>query len=105
MPREALGVAVRADHGAGLKFAAHCHGFDGSRLAVEAGVDSIEHGTYVDQATLELMAALGTYMVPTISTWDRLPWDAREQGNRVLTFSGLQWRQSRESGIRMTLAT
>ncbi len=70
MPREALDVAVRASHEAGLKIAAHCHGFEGTRLAVEAGIDSIEHGTYVDQQTVELMAQRGTYMVPTMSTWD-----------------------------------
>ena len=70
MPREALDVAVQASHAAGLKIAAHCHGFEGTRLAVEAGIDSIEHGTYVDQATVELMAERGTYMVPTMSTWD-----------------------------------
>ena len=70
MPREALDVAVRASHEAGLKIAAHCHGFEGTRLAVEAGIDSIEHGTYTDQVTVEIMAQRGTYMVPTMSTWD-----------------------------------
>ena len=70
MSREALDVAVQASHEAGLKIAAHCHGFEGTRLAVEAGIDSIEHGTYVDQPTVDLMAERGTYMVPTMSTWD-----------------------------------
>ena len=70
MSREALDVAVRASHEAGLKIAAHCHGFAGTRLAVEAGIDSIEHGTYVDEPTVQLMAQMGTYMVPTMSTWD-----------------------------------
>ena len=67
---EALGVAVRATHEAGLKIAAHCVGFEGSRQAVEAGVDSIEHGTYLDEETVRLMADKGTYFVPTMSTWD-----------------------------------
>lgn len=67
---EALDVAVRASHEAGLKIAAHCHGFEGTRQAVEAGVDSIEHGTYVDEPTVRLMAEKGTYLVPTMSTWD-----------------------------------
>jgi len=67
---EALDVAVRAAHEAGLKIAAHCHGFEGSRQAVEAGIDSIEHGTYVDEETVRLMAHKGTYLVPTMSTWD-----------------------------------
>ncbi len=70
MSREGLNVAVRASHEAGLKIAAHCHGFEGTRLAVEAGIDSIEHGTYVDEPTVQLMAQMGTYMVPTMSTWD-----------------------------------
>ena len=68
MPREVLDVEVRASHEDSLKIAAHCHSFEGTRLAVEAGIDSIEHGTYVDQPTLELIAERGTYMVPTIST-------------------------------------
>ena len=70
MSREALDVAVRASHEAGIKIAAHCHGFEGTLLAVEAGIDSIEHGTYVDEPTVRLMAEKGTYLVPTMSTWD-----------------------------------
>ena len=80
MPREALDVAVRASHDVGLKIAAHCHGFEGTRLAVEAGVDSIEHATYTDQETVELMAQHGTYMVPTMSTWDARERLATEMG-------------------------
>ena len=67
---EALDVAVRAAHEAGLKIASHCHGFEGSRQSVEAGVDSIEHGTYMDEETVRLMAEKGTYVVPTMSSWD-----------------------------------
>lgn len=70
MPWEALDVAVRASHEAGLKIAAHWHGFEGTRLAVGADIDSIEHGTYVDQPTVELMPERGTYMVPAMPTWD-----------------------------------
>ena len=69
---EALNAAVGAAHKAGLKIAAHCLGFEGSRQAAEAGVDSIEHGTFLDQDTIELMAQKGTYMVPTMSVYDAL---------------------------------
>ena len=69
---EALNAAVRTAHEAGLKIAAHCLGFEGSRQAAEAGVDSIEHGTFLDQDTIELMAQKGTYMVPTMSVYDAL---------------------------------
>ena len=48
MSPEALELAVRASRDAGLKIAAHCHGLEGTGQAVEAGIDSIEHETYVD---------------------------------------------------------
>ena len=70
MGPEALSAAVESAHEAGLKITAHCVGYEGSRDAVEAGVDSIEHGTYLDEETVRLMAQKGTYLVPTMSTWD-----------------------------------
>ena len=65
-----LDMAVRTAHEAGLKIAAHCVGYEGTRQAVEAGIDSVEHGSFVDEETVQLMAQRGTYLVPTMSTWD-----------------------------------
>ncbi len=67
---DALDVAVGATHEVGLKIAAHCIGFEGSRQAVEAGVDSIDHGYYLDEETIRLMAEKDIYLVATMSTWD-----------------------------------
>jgi imidazolonepropionase-like amidohydrolase len=53
-------------HRLGRKVAAHAHGGDGIKLAVLAGVDSIEHGTYIDDEGIKLMKEKGTYLVPTI---------------------------------------
>jgi len=47
------------------KVAAHSHGDLSSRLAVEAGVDSIEHGSFLTEKTLQLMKQKGVYLVPT----------------------------------------
>jgi imidazolonepropionase-like amidohydrolase len=59
--------AIVADaHRLGRKVAAHAHGGDGIRLASEAGVDSIEHGTYIDEQGIATLKRNGTYMVPTI---------------------------------------
>ena len=77
---EALEVAVKAALDAGLKIAAHCHGYEGSRQSVEAGVDSIEHGTYMDEETVRLMAEKGTYLVPTMSSWELLERLGRQSG-------------------------
>ena len=50
------------------KVAAHAHGASGIRVALEAGVDSIEHGTILDPETIEAFVASGAYYVPTLST-------------------------------------
>jgi len=47
------------------KVAAHAHGDLAAKLAVEAGIDSIEHGTFLTEETLKLMKAKGVYLVPT----------------------------------------
>ena len=61
---------VTTAHGLGLKVAAHAHGLQGVAASVRAGVDSIEHGTYLDADTAKLMAARGTWLVPTLGLLD-----------------------------------
>ena len=50
----------------GMTVAVHAHGKEGMKRAIEAGVDSIEHGTYMDNEIRKLMKKNGTYYVPTI---------------------------------------
>ncbi|MFJ7947839.1 amidohydrolase family protein [Streptomyces sp. NPDC096354] len=69
LPREILAAVVRAVHAVGGRVAAHCQTADGSRNAVEAGVDSLEHGMHLDPALIDLMAAQGTAFVPTLSVF------------------------------------
>lgn len=57
-------VDTAADYG--FHVAAHAHGVEGMQRAIRAGVRSIEHGTYMDAETMELMKQHGTYFVPTI---------------------------------------
>jgi imidazolonepropionase-like amidohydrolase len=52
----------------GKKVAVHAHGVDGVKLALRAGVDSIEHGTTLDDEALELFRTSGAYYVPTLAT-------------------------------------
>jgi len=52
----------------GKKVAVHAHGTDGVNLALAAGADSIEHGTLLDERSIELFLKTGTYYVPTLST-------------------------------------
>jgi len=61
-----LAAIIETANDYGLWTAAHAHGKEGMRRAVNAGINSIEHGTYMDQEIMELMKAKGTYYVPTI---------------------------------------
>jgi imidazolonepropionase-like amidohydrolase len=56
---------VDTAHGLGRKVAAHSHAADGTRGALEAGVDSIEHGSFLDDAAIALLKKTGAYLVPT----------------------------------------
>jgi len=51
----------------GMTVAVHAHGQEGMERAIKAGVDSIEHGTYMSPGTMELMKQHGTWYVPTIT--------------------------------------
>jgi len=53
-------------HSLGLKVMAHAHGARGIELAARAGIDSIEHGTYLDEAAARAMKASGSVLVPTL---------------------------------------
>lgn len=63
-----LRAAVEEASTKGIPIQAHAHGDEGAMAAVRAGVRSIEHGTYVSDATLALMKEKGTYFVPTYTT-------------------------------------
>ncbi len=60
-------TAVEIAHDNGLKVSAHAHGAAGVKLALEAGCDTIEHGTILDKADIEFMLENNIYLVPTFS--------------------------------------
>lgn len=64
---EEIRAVVAAARDYGFTVAAHAHGAEGIKRAVRAGVDTIEHGTFMDKEGMELMKQRGTYYVPTIS--------------------------------------
>jgi imidazolonepropionase-like amidohydrolase len=64
---EEFKTIVDTAHDYGMKVAVHAHGDEGMKRAVRAGVDSIEHGTFMSDETIQLMKEHGTYFVPTLS--------------------------------------
>jgi imidazolonepropionase-like amidohydrolase len=62
---EELSAIVTEAHKWNRKVSAHCHGDAAARLAIAAGVDSIEHGSFLSEDTLRVMKAKGVWLVPT----------------------------------------
>jgi imidazolonepropionase-like amidohydrolase len=69
---EELRAIVSTARSLGLKVASHAHGDDGIRASVEAGVDSIEHGTFMEPATIAAMRQRRTWFVPTLMAYQGL---------------------------------
>ena len=67
MTEEEIRAVVATARDYGFKVAAHAHGAEGIKRAVRGGVDTIEHGTFLDDEGIKLMKEHGTYLVPTIS--------------------------------------
>lgn len=85
--------AVEAVHARGARMTAHATTYDGARVAAEAGIDSIQHGTSIDDETARLMAKNGVALVTTLSvgaSWKtftqttRIPRFHSDDGKRIL---------------------
>jgi len=62
-----LNALVEEAHTLRKKAAAHSHGAESSKRAIRAGIDSIEHGTFLDDEAMRMMHDRGTYLVPTLA--------------------------------------
>jgi imidazolonepropionase-like amidohydrolase len=104
--------AIVADaHRLGRKVAAHAHGAQGILWASEAGVDSIEHGSYIDEPAIEVMKKNGTYLVPTLYLEDwmlqygKLPVFYQQKMKDVSAVAKKNIRHAYESGVKIALGT
>ena len=73
LSEEQMAKAVEVAHRAGKHVMAHAEGTAGIKAATRAGVDSIEHGTMMDDEGAALMAQKGTWLIPTLETFERGP--------------------------------
>jgi len=96
---EELTSIVTTAHGIGLKVAAHAHGGAGVAASVRAGVDSIEHGTYLDEDIAKLMATRGTWLVPTLGLLD-----GRKDGDATPAVQAKMAEARRVAGRNIRLA-
>ena len=104
--------AIVADaHRLGRKVAAHAHGAQGILWASEAGVDSIEHGSYINDAAIAVMKKNGTYLAPTLYLEDwviqygHLPPFSQQKMRDVSAVAKKNIRHAYESGVKIALGT
>jgi imidazolonepropionase-like amidohydrolase len=107
--------AIVADaHRLGRKVAAHAHGAEGIRWAAEAGVDSVEHGSYIDDAGIAAMKEHGTYLVPTLYLGDwmidnagltHLPPPLLAKAKEVIPAARKNIARALLAGVKVTLGT
>ncbi len=77
---EELAAIVKTSHSLKRKAAAHAHGTDGINAALRAGVDSIEHGSYLDAESIRLFRETGAYHVPTLLAGATVATNAEKPG-------------------------
>ena len=109
-----LAVAVGEAHSAGFRIACHANDPISCRIAAHAGVDSLEHGMFLQTEDLEAMRKNKTFLVPTMSVWDAMLYFARavdwpetrrkraedlRQGSRSSVIS------AHKAGVRIALGT
>ena len=73
MTRDELEEIMQTAHSLGVKVAAHAHGTDGINAALAAGVDSIDHGSFLDRESIQLFKKTGAYLVPTLLPSHKIP--------------------------------
>lgn len=108
-----IDALVDEAHRLGLKVAAHAHGTEGIRGALRAGVDSIEHGTYLDDECIDMMLQQGTYLVPTFAIFrrvmdtagERVPEYAMRQGTEVHETHERNFLKAYRAGVKIGCGT
>lgn len=110
LTQEEMNAIVEEAHHFGRKVAAHCHGDTAAKMAVRAGVDSIEHGSFLQSDTLQLMKERGTYLVATLMAGDhtrnlQLPPAVNEKAIAARTAAAQMFRRAVASGVKIAFGT
>ena len=93
-----LEAIMDAAHAMGRRVTAHAHGKGGIEAALRAGVDSVEHGTYLDEGTAKMFRSAGAYLVPTVLAGVTVAEWADDPDTYLTPF---QQEKSREVGPKM----
>ncbi len=111
---EEMQVVVEEAHKAGRRVAAHAHGNQGIKNAIRAGVDTIEHGVFLDEESIQSMLEKGIYLIPTLSASyfalkngieAGIPESAMRKNRQVIEIRFKNFRKAYEAGVKIALGT
>lgn len=104
--QEEMNAIVEEAHLHGIKVTAHAHGAEGIKMAVKAGVDSIEHGSFLDEEGIRLMKEKGTYLSADIYNDDYILSEFAKFGTpqKIIDKEKLVGRTQRENFKKAFLA-
>jgi imidazolonepropionase-like amidohydrolase len=112
LTREEMNAIVDEAHQWGRKVAAHCHGDAAAKIAIAAGVDSIEHGTFLQPDTLALMREKGVYLVPTLLAaesikprLDTFPLSIATKARAAIASRDALFRNALKAGVKIAFGT
>jgi imidazolonepropionase-like amidohydrolase len=112
LSQEEMNAIVEEAHHWGRKVAAHCHGDAAAKMAVLAGVDSIEHGSFIKVETLAMMRDKGVYLVPTLlaGDWlsarlDKFPPAIATKAKAAVAARSAMFRAALKTGVKIAFGT
>jgi imidazolonepropionase-like amidohydrolase len=105
-----MDALVAAAHDLRKKTAAHAHGPEGAKRAIRAGIDSIEHGTFLDDEALRMMREHGTYLVPTLAVRSgiaesKFPPLVQQKADLAVRSQDAMVRRALSMGVKIALGT
>ena len=112
LSQDEMNAIVEEAHNWGRKVAAHCHGDAAAKMAIKAGVDSIEHGSFIKPDTLAMMHDKGVYLVPTLlaGEWlggkmDKFPPAIATKAKAALAARSEMFRNAQKAGVKIAFGT
>ena len=115
LTQEELNALVDEAHALKKRAAAHAHGAEGAKRAIRAGIDSIEHGSFLDDEALDLMKQRGTYLVATLmasqglrerlARGDPIPANVAEKARAAIASIDATFRKAVSRGVRIAFGT
>jgi imidazolonepropionase-like amidohydrolase len=112
LSQDEMNAIVEEAHNWGRKVAAHCHGDAAAKMAIRAGTDSIEHGAFLKNDTLQMMKDKGVWLVPTRMAFetvgakaDKLPPAIGEKARAALQSGREMFRNALRIGVKIAFGT